>query len=1393
MADPSIKILIEAVNSAQGTINEVKTQIKSLKSTADEVKQGTSGIFDGFKKGLGEAQGLIGGLTPQLGGLVGNIAMLGGAVGTAAGAFKLLGDSLRTTQEHAKAIGDLARVTGMTTEETSRFATVANIMGVSTETMSSAMTMLSRRMMGLKDAEMQVVDESGKSVDVFDKFKISVTNLDGSIRPLPQIWEQISARVREGSGTMAAAGIAAQFFRGNMARELLPMLLLGKEKFEELSKVADKFGLVLTGENIDNVRQYGRQMRILNEAFTGLKLAIGEAAIPPLIELLTWLNKVAGAIADVVRQIAALKTQGVDITGGKGDVGTKEKVGSWIEKFGKASQYVPVPGMGLFGKGVEMVGKGMRPGSNYEGQFDIFEASSVATEKTYIPPKGAGDKAGKDKTESIALMNYHTAIEALNKYVRERYITIESGAKKEEALLELSRTKGLVSETDYEDQKVAIISKKMDEENIAISASIEKQKAAFDKLASSGIDADKLRSEKEKLQASLDQQEAVLQRNAGQKEIIQIQTATAHEKYLDKMAERDDKYAGETEKFTNRVAKNIDDMHVKFLEMKPGDALVADYDRELTAMANATKRAYDMMMQVEDLNSELGQKRFEEWSKRTREQTEMASKKPEVTREAGYKNREDDAARLRNINDQRLAYSLLTGQMEAYTRIQMEISIEELKAKQIRMESQPEIVEGLQRQIDYMQQVLDMYDNFGPAFTGFVEGLKDIERESKDTFNKAKGYTKQFVEAFSTSLGDMLGDFLKFDGNFMKDMDALKDYWKDFWGKMVKIFQEIFMDEMKLLITGFLKGLMGGSGSGAGLGGGIIASLFGGGGEKGEGSGTGTGSATGILGLGVKGYSWYNKITKLWNWATGGGDNLSAAIGANPELGGDVSGLGGFDASSLGGVDFASYGMEGAGSEAGASFGSEAGIAMSEEMAPALESGMGAMMDGVGEGMAVGAAEAGTEMGTMAVAEMVPIAGTVVAAAMTMYMAYQSMNRDMKQVGLANIGANVAGLQGQFGGQADKAGGLSQYYNYDKSKGEWGKMVNGKWVSAGTGENVYYKDANAMGEGQSKEFEMGGTAKGKVLSLTKTLAEIERWREDAKLTEEQVKQLTEQAVGPMNQEVLKAAQAFQKLNDVSRFTEAGLKLDVKTVGELKTQFAGMDQKTIESIPNLQSYGQILEQMGINFGTFNSETINAAIVTGQLKDAFQEMATGMDKADPGAFSGLLAKMKSELSGTGASLLGMIPDLGQFWSILQQIGITIDQIPSEKNINFNYNLPETVPVPQTTMHKGGFIRYHPFGGRLASDEVPFIGQKGEYVLSQKDVEFVNKVKGTGGGYAEVVNIPPILPKVNVIVNNQSGAGVVSAGAVRVSDSEYIIDVLLKDLHSGSGRFRQALSFI
>jgi len=619
---------------------------------------------------------------------------------------------------------------------------------------------------------------------------------------------------------------------------------------------------------------------------------------------------------------------------------------------------------------------------------------------------------------------------------------------------------------------------------------------------------------------------------------------------------------------------------------------------------------------------------------------------------------------------------------------------------------------------------------------------KDIE--NNETLGEAE--KKQGTAAIDLKLKELDANkqLLEKQQDAINNSKSAADLFQGFLDKLTQKIADFLASSIVMEFIAFLSGKSFGSSALGGLFG--LGTSATGGGDKGGG---GTGGIGGILGAGSKIYQLYNRVS---GWF-GGSPEIADMGGSIAEWGGE--GTGAVEAFSGGtGVELSEVGLSALEASSGATS-AVTTVELSEAGLAALEASSG------GAAAGAGGAAAGTQLGGAALVGA--WGGFAVGAATAMYMAYQSMTRDLVGPALRQMKGSVSNLAAIGGNRPEMA------------NDEMGRGVMDLFGKMSDQEKTSY--------------------------IAEQIKNMELYREDSKLTEAQIKQLITNSLGPMNQEVLKAAEAFQTLNDVSRFTEAGLKLDAKTIADLKTQFAGMDQKTIESIPNLQAYGQILEQMGINFGTFNSETINAAIVTGQLKDAMQDMATGMDKADPTGFAELLNKMKNELSGTGSSLLGLIPNLSDFWVILERIGITLNQLPTDKTVNLdlNTNKPTSGENPSTLhsggflgkFHAGGFIKYHPFGGALKSDEVPFIGQKGEYVLSKNDVEFIKKVKGGGVGSTEIINMPAILPRINVLVNNQSAAQVASAGAIRYSDDEYIIDVLLKDIHS-NGRLRNALSF-
>jgi len=157
------------------------------------------------------------------------------------------------------------------------------------------------------------------------------------------------------------------------------------------------------------------------------------------------------------------------------------------------------------------------------------------------------------------------------------------------------------------------------------------------------------------------------------------------------------------------------------------------------------------------------------------------------------------------------------------------------------------------------------------------------------------------------------------------------------------------------------------------------------------------------------------------------------------------------------------------------------------------------------------------------------------------------------------------------------------------------------------------------------------------------------------------------------------------------------------------------------------------------------------------------------ASPGASAGAAAEGGAEAGAGAADGVGSFGDA--FASLAHKGGFTANM-----------------------MHKGGAVlKYH--GGGLTSNEVPIIAQKGEYVLSREDVDFVKKVKNTSPTVINNINVqsgrgagsaasPVLVPLgVTVMMDNQSSELLQASARGRQTkdDQQYIIDVVLNNINS------------
>jgi TP901 family phage tail tape measure protein len=260
------------------------------------------GLKKGFADGKREIQSFVNSGDQILSGLTGSLSAIkshwmaiSAAIGSALAAYKGIESAVNSVVDLGMQTDKLQRATGMTAEDASSLIAVADQMGVSFDTVSTAMTQITRRMGGLKGIEDLVVDSSGKTIDIFEKFNIQVKNQDGSLKSVTDVLGQMRKAIQGAGSETEQMTIATQFFRNN-SQEMLKFLLLTDSEFRSIAEDAKRYGIVLTSETVGKVKELVMAHRDLSDAVQGAKITIGT-------ELLPILTKLTKGITDTVAEL----------------------------------------------------------------------------------------------------------------------------------------------------------------------------------------------------------------------------------------------------------------------------------------------------------------------------------------------------------------------------------------------------------------------------------------------------------------------------------------------------------------------------------------------------------------------------------------------------------------------------------------------------------------------------------------------------------------------------------------------------------------------------------------------------------------------------------------------------------------------------------------------------------------------------------------------------------------------------------------------------------------------------------------------------------------------------------------------------------------------------------
>lgn len=291
----------------QGEIVKTENRLKQLESQVDETGNAmqdagnkTDGFGDKLKNGLSAAAKAAG------------VAIA--AVGTAvvAGA-KALTDFTVSGAEYADTILTDSAVTGIATDKLQEYRYAAELVDVSTDTLTNSMAKNIKSMSSAAKG-------TGATAEAYKKLGIEVQNSDGSLRDSQTVyWELIDALGQVENETDRDA-LAMQIL-GKSAQELNPLIEAGSARMAELGQQAHDAGAVLSEDSLNSFGAFDDQLQYLKVNAEAAKNALGTALLPMLTNLATTGNslltdftsslvnangdigKMADAVADIIPKI----------------------------------------------------------------------------------------------------------------------------------------------------------------------------------------------------------------------------------------------------------------------------------------------------------------------------------------------------------------------------------------------------------------------------------------------------------------------------------------------------------------------------------------------------------------------------------------------------------------------------------------------------------------------------------------------------------------------------------------------------------------------------------------------------------------------------------------------------------------------------------------------------------------------------------------------------------------------------------------------------------------------------------------------------------------------------------------------------------------------------------
>ena len=210
---------------------------------------------------IAKAEGSLKGINTAAMNFSNVMGSMNAVMGVAQQAIQAVGKAYDATvgelMDYAKQVEDVSRYTGTSAEEASKLIQIADDLRIEVSTLK----------VGFRNLNNEGIQPN-------------VTNL----KKLADEYKKLPTPVDK-------AQFAMEKFGARSGMEMAKLLEATSEEIDEMAQSAEDLGLVLTGETIEATKAYYAELDNLNDRWMGIKIGIGQDAVPALLMLLDTFEK----------------------------------------------------------------------------------------------------------------------------------------------------------------------------------------------------------------------------------------------------------------------------------------------------------------------------------------------------------------------------------------------------------------------------------------------------------------------------------------------------------------------------------------------------------------------------------------------------------------------------------------------------------------------------------------------------------------------------------------------------------------------------------------------------------------------------------------------------------------------------------------------------------------------------------------------------------------------------------------------------------------------------------------------------------------------------------------------------------------------------------------------